>query len=153
MLGSTLCLSLSSSACLLAESRARTAGQGLGPLFVSHPNSALLFDKLRVRTATQGFGLSFASVHLAQRVSSQSRVLVTPDKAWIHTFTLSTRLRVSHRRVMGGHLRTMLGSMLRLSQLGSACLLADLRPRTAGQIFGLRFISLQPAQRVSLPSS
>ena len=74
-LGSTLCLSLPLSACLLAESLACTHGQGLGPCF--------------------------ASLHQAQRVSSPIRWLAPLDKDWVHALPLPTRLSVSPRRVAG----------------------------------------------------
>ena len=125
-LSSTFCLFPPGSACLLAESRARTAQQGLGP--------------------------RFASLHQAQRVSSQSRGLAPQDKAWIHALPLSATLSVSLLLVACSHRRTGLGSTLCLSPPGSACLLAYSRDRTAGQSSGPRFASLHQAQRVSSSS-
>ena len=89
-LGSTFCLSPSGSACLLAGTRARTPGQGLGPrsaslhqaqrvsslsrglapvtrlgstLCLSPPSLALLLDKSLARNLGQGLGLRFAFLH------------------------------------------------------------------------------------------
>ena len=83
-LGSTLCLSPSSSALLFAKSRACTAGQD--------------------------FSLSFASLHQIQRVSPPSCGLTPQDMASVYALPLSTRLSVSSRRFAGSHPRTMLGS-------------------------------------------
>ena len=85
-LGSTFCHSPSGSACLLAESRARNEGQGLGPRF----------DYL----------------HQAQHITSPSRGLAPQDKAWTHVLPFSTRLSVSPRRVAGSQRRTRLRSTL-----------------------------------------
>ena len=89
-LGSTLCLSPLGSACLLADTRARTPGQGFFPRFaslhqpqrvsspsrrlapltrlwstlcLSPPSLALLLDKSWVRNLGQGLGLRFAFLH------------------------------------------------------------------------------------------
>ena len=94
----------------------------------------------------------FASLHHAQCVSSASRKLAPIDKAWVHAFPLSIRVRVSPRRVAGSHLWTKLGSMLCLFPPGSACVLADSRASTAQQSLGPRFASLHQTQLVSSQS-
>ena len=125
-LGSTLSLSHQGSACLLAESRARTAQQGMDP--------------------------QFASLLHAQRFSFPSRGLAPQDKAWVYALTLSIRFGVSPRRVAGSHRKRRLGSTLCLSPPSSALLIAKSWARTAGQGLGLRFASLHQGQQVSSPS-
>ena len=120
-LGSTLCLSPPSSACLLGESRARTAGQRLGSYF--------------------------ASLHQGQHVSSPKLRFPPQDKAYVHALTLSTRLSLCLRRVAGSHRTTRLGSTFCLSPQGSACVLAKSRARTAHQGLCPCFASLHQAHR------
>merc|ERR1711917_38475 len=98
-LGSTLCLSPHSSACLIAESRLRTARQDLGP--------------------------RFASLLQIQRFSLTSCRLTPQDKALFYALPLSTSLIVSPRRVSVSKHRTRLGSTLCLSPSSSACLLGE----------------------------
>ena len=149
---STLCISLSGSACLLDNPRALTAQQGLGP--------------------------RFSSFHHAHRLSSPSRGLAPPDKTWVYVLPLSTcsacllaesractvgqglgprfaSLHQAHRvssTSRSSHLRTSLGSTFCLFPPGSACLFAESRVCTAGQGMGPRFASLQQAQRFSSSS-
>ena len=125
-LGCTLCLSPPGSACLLGESRARTAGQGFGP--------------------------RFAFLNQAHRLSSPSGRLAPRDKNWVHVLKLSTMLSVSHRRVVGMQPRTRLVSTLSLSPPGSNYLLAKSWARIAGLCFSLHFASHNQTQRVSSPS-
>ena len=66
---STHCISPPGSACLLAESWARTAGQGLGP--------------------------RFDSLHMAQHISMPSRWLASKNEAWVHAMPLSSKLSAS----------------------------------------------------------
>ena len=124
-LWSTLCLSPPGSACLFAESLARTIGQGLGP--------------------------RFAFLHQPQRFSSPSRGLASQGKAWVHSWPLSSKRSVSPCKVAGSHHRTRLGSTLCHYPPGSACLHADSRKRTSGQGLGPRLAFLLQAQRFSLP--
>ena len=124
-LWSKFCLSPQGSACLLAESRARTAGQGLG----AH----------------------FASLHQAQHFYLPSRGLAAQNKAWVYVLPLSTRVSVFPPRFKGSHRRTRLGSTLCLFLLSSALLLTNSRACSAGQGFGLRFASLHQVHRVSSP--
>ena len=177
--GSTLCLSPPSSALLLAKSKARTAGHGLGLRFaslhqaqhnsspsrvlalqdkavstlcLSPPSSALLLAESRACTPEQGLRPRFASLLQAQRFSLSSCGLAPQDKAWVYALPLSTRLSVSLRRVAGSHRRTLLGSTLCLSPPGSAYLLFECSARTAGKGFRPSFASLHEAQCVSSPS-
>ena len=149
---STLCVSLSGSACLFDKSPSLTAQQGLGPRVPSFNHahrfsspsrglapsdktwvyvlplsigSACFLAESRACTVGQGLGPRFASLHQAHRVSSTS----LSSQPW-----------------------PRLGSTFCLSPSGSACLLAESRARTVGQGFGLNFASLQQAHRVSLPS-
>ena len=92
--GFMFCLSPPSSACLLAETRAFTAGQGLA--------------------------LRFASLHQDQTVFSPSHGLATHNKAWVHVLPLPTRLSVCPCQVAGSHRTTRLGYKLCLSPLGSS---------------------------------
>ena len=178
-LRSTLCLSPSSSLCLFADTPACTPGQGMGPRFASpqqaqrvsspgrgltpltklgstlclFPSSStcLLADTLAC-TPGQGMGLHFASLHLAQRVSSASRGLAPQDKAYVHAFPLSTRLIVSSRRVVGLHRGTRLGFTFCLSPPGSACVIKESWARSPGQGLYPHFHSPHQAQTVSSPS-
>ena len=125
-LESSLCLSPKGSASLLAESLARTKGQGFGPCF--------------------------ASLHKAQLVFSPKRGLPPQDKAWVHTLPLSPRLSLCPRRVAGLHRTTRLGSTFCVSPQGSACVLAKSRVLTAQQGFGPSFASLYYAHRDCSPS-
>ena len=138
------------SACLLAESRACIVGQGLGPRFASlhqahrvsstsrgshprtnfgstfclfPPGSECLLAESRFCTAGQGMGPRFASLQQAQRFSSSSRGLAPQDNIWVQVLPLSTRLKVSFRRLEGSHRSTSLGCSFFLFSPGSACLL------------------------------
>ena len=124
----------------------------MSTLCLSQPGASSLLAEWLACTAGQGYGSRITSLHHAQRDSSLSRWLAAPDKACIHTFTLSTRLKLSPRQVDGSHRRTMLWSTLRLSQPDSACLLGESWPRTTGQGLYPRFASLHQAQRLSSPS-
>ena len=117
-LWSTLCLSPPGSACLLAESRARTVDQGFGP--------------------------RFASLLQAQHFLP-SCCLAPHGKASFYALPHSTRLSVSPRRVVGSHRTTRLGSRLWLSPQGSACLVAKSRALTGQQGMSPRFSSFLQA--------
>ena len=121
-------------------------------LCLSPPGSACLLVDSQARTARQGLGSCFASLHKPQCVSSPIRGLAPWDKSWVHALFLCTRFSVSPCRVGGSHLRTRCDPMACLSSPGSVCLLAESRARIAGQGLGPRFASLSQAQRVSSPS-
>ena len=141
---------LSAFPCQVAGSHRRTRLDSTPCL--SPPSSALLLANPLARTAGQGLSLRFASLHQAQRFTLPRRGLAPQHKAWVHDLPLSTRVVVSPRRVVGSHRMTRLGSTLCLSSPGSACLLIESRDRTAGQSLDPHFVSLLKAQRFSLPS-
>ena len=117
-LWSTLCLSPPGSACLLAESRARTVDQGFGPRFVSLLQAQYFLPRC---------------------------VLANHGKASVYALPHSTRLSVSPHRVGGSHYTTRLGFTLWLSPPGSACLVAKSRALTAQQGMSPRFGSFLQA--------
>ena len=149
MFASKLCLSPPSSLYVLAESRARTAGQSFDPGFASLHQIQHVSSPSR-KFAQQDKALVYAlPLSSSLSVSLPSCRLKPPDKAWVHALSLSTRLSVSPRQVAASHRRKRHWSKLCLSKPGEACLLNESRARTAGQGLGPRFATLHKAHRFS----
>ena len=87
---------------------------------LSPPSSAYLLAETQALTAGQGLALRFASLHQAQTVSSPSHGLASHNKAWVHVLPLCTRLSVCPFQVAGSYCTTRLGYKLCLSPLGSS---------------------------------
>ena len=100
-LGSTFCLFPPGSVCLIAESRACTAGQGMGPRFSSLQQAQRFSSSSRI--GQQVLGAVFASLHQAQRVFSISRELAPRNKSRVHVLPLSTIPSMFSRLVTGLH--------------------------------------------------
>ena len=150
---STLCVSLSGSACLLDKSQALTTQQGLGPRFPSFHHAHRLSSTSRGLAPPDKTWVYFLLLSTDQSVSSPSRGLTPLDKAWVHALPLSTRLSMCPRRFAGSHRATRPWSTLCLSPPDLACLITESRSRTAGQGLGPSFAFLLQAHCFSFTSS